>query len=66
MGLDDVEIMFTDLEARGRTVEVERYADLMSRARFCLCPAGDTPTSRRLFDAIVAGRQSGWNRPVIP
>lgn len=22
---------------------------------FCLCPAGDTPSSARLFDAIVSG-----------
>ncbi|CAN0412541.1 unnamed protein product, partial [Scytosiphon promiscuus] len=23
--------------------------------RFCFCPRGDTPSSRRLFDAIAAG-----------
>ena len=25
------------------------------RSVFCLCPAGDTPSSARLFDAIVSG-----------
>ncbi|XP_056858930.1 probable arabinosyltransferase ARAD1 isoform X2 [Raphanus sativus] len=27
----------------------------MRRSLFCLCPAGDTPSSARLFDAIVSG-----------
>jgi hypothetical protein len=27
----------------------------MERASLCLCPAGDTPTSRRLYDALAAG-----------
>uniref|UniRef100_A0A1J3EXI2 Putative arabinosyltransferase ARAD1 n=1 Tax=Noccaea caerulescens TaxID=107243 RepID=A0A1J3EXI2_NOCCA len=27
----------------------------MRRSMFCLCPAGDTPSSARLFDAIVSG-----------
>ena len=25
------------------------------RAKFCLIPAGDTPTSRRMYDALAAG-----------
>ncbi|KAF3514448.1 hypothetical protein F2Q69_00000704 [Brassica cretica] len=29
--------------------------DGMRRSLFCLCPAGDTPSSARLFDAIVSG-----------
>ena len=31
------------------------YAKSMRRSRFCLVPAGDTATSRRLFDAMAAG-----------
>uniref|UniRef100_A0A5B6YRX7 Exostosin GT47 domain-containing protein n=1 Tax=Davidia involucrata TaxID=16924 RepID=A0A5B6YRX7_DAVIN len=27
----------------------------MRKSIFCLCPAGDTPSSARLFDAIVSG-----------
>lgn len=33
----------------------EAYTNGMSNASFCLVPKGDTPTSRRLFDAIMAG-----------
>ncbi|CAM9890433.1 unnamed protein product, partial [Scytosiphon promiscuus] len=31
------------------------YAAHMSRSRFCFCPRGDTPSSRRIFDALAAG-----------
>jgi hypothetical protein len=31
------------------------YLEGMLHSTFCLVPKGDTPTSRRLFDAIVAG-----------
>ena len=31
------------------------YVCISSRSLFCLCPAGDTPSSARLFDAIVSG-----------
>ena len=31
------------------------YRDNLLRSRYCLVPAGDTPTSRRLFDALAAG-----------
>ena len=31
------------------------YAELMQAAVFCFVPAGDTPTSRRLFDAMISG-----------
>lgn len=31
------------------------YAERLRRSRFCLVPAGDTATSRRLYDAIAAG-----------
>eukprot|EP00750_Incisomonas_marina_P028072 INCI6370.2.p1 GENE.INCI6370.2~~INCI6370.2.p1 ORF type:complete len:1896 (-),score=245.23 INCI6370.2:271-5958(-) len=34
--------------------QATRYAYAMLRSEFCLVPAGDTPTSRRLFDAIKA------------
>lgn len=30
-------------------------AEELQRGQFCLVPAGDTPTSRRLFDALAAG-----------
>jgi len=33
----------------------EGYIEEMQRSVFCIVPAGDTPTSRRLFDAIAAG-----------
>lgn len=31
------------------------YADLISRSQFCLCPRGDTMSSRRFFDSVAAG-----------
>ena len=31
------------------------YADLMQSDELCFVPRGDTPTSRRLFDAIISG-----------
>ena len=31
------------------------YGDHISRSVFCLCPRGDTRSSRRLFDAVAAG-----------
>jgi hypothetical protein len=31
------------------------YADHITNSRFCLCPRGDTQSSRRLYDAIAAG-----------
>ena len=31
------------------------YGEQLLRARFCLVPAGDTSTSRRLFDALAVG-----------
>jgi len=31
------------------------YAEQMAAHAFCVVPVGDTPTSRRLFDAMVAG-----------
>ncbi|KAJ8609963.1 hypothetical protein CTAYLR_008078 [Chrysophaeum taylorii] len=38
-----------------RLVSMEKFASSMHRAEYCLVMCGDTPTSRRLFDAIVAG-----------
>ncbi|CAM9764407.1 unnamed protein product, partial [Phaeothamnion confervicola] len=32
-----------------------RYVGQITSARFCLVPRGDTPSSRRLFDAVAAG-----------
>lgn len=31
------------------------YADHITNSKFCLCPRGDTQSSRRLYDAIAAG-----------
>ena len=31
------------------------YVSSVTRSIFCLSPAGDTPSSARLFDAIVSG-----------
>ncbi|CAM9205839.1 unnamed protein product [Sphacelaria rigidula] len=31
------------------------YAEHISRSRYCFCPRGDSPTSRRIFDAVAAG-----------
>lgn len=33
----------------------ESYGETILRSQFCMHVAGDTPTSRRLFDAMVAG-----------
>jgi len=33
----------------------ESYSDHITNSVFCLCPRGDTPSSRRLFDAVEAG-----------
>merc|ERR1719253_2488921 len=33
----------------------QQYASRMLSARFCMVPAGDSATSRRLFDAMAAG-----------
>lgn len=33
----------------------ETYADHISDSQYCLCPRGDTMSSRRLFDAVAAG-----------
>lgn len=32
-----------------------RTAAVLTRSRFCVVPAGDTPSSRRLFDSLAAG-----------
>ena len=33
----------------------DTYADHISNSKYCLCPRGDTLSSRRLYDAIAAG-----------
>lgn len=33
----------------------ETYANHISDSQYCLCPRGDTMSSRRLFDAVAAG-----------
>eukprot|EP00667_Euglena_gracilis_P007768 EG_transcript_7855 len=38
-----------------RKPTVQRSADLMLRAKFCLCPAGDTVTTARMYYSIAAG-----------
>ena len=37
------------------TLMAMTYAEHLRRSRFCLVPAGDTATSRRLYDALAAG-----------
>lgn len=49
-----------DVDFKNYTVEqfaaISLYtAQTMLKSRFCLVPAGDTPSSRRLFDALAAG-----------
>ncbi|MEW5316478.1 MAG: hypothetical protein WDW38_007850 [Sanguina aurantia] len=41
--------------ARAFTLRADKYAASISSSRFCPVPEGDTPTSRRLYDAIAAG-----------
>ena len=31
------------------------YAELLRNATYCVCPRGDTPTTRKLYDALAAG-----------
>ena len=46
-------------------VELARaYAGHMRRSRYCLVPAGDTATSRRLFDALAAGCEPVYLGPL--
>jgi hypothetical protein len=39
-----------------REIYWERYADLLRRSKFVLCPRGLSPSSIRLFEAMCAGR----------
>ena len=48
-------IVFRDIEHHMNGKKETTYADKMMSARFCIVPRGDTPTTRHLFDAIVAG-----------
>jgi len=54
---EDTKIVTTNFEAGkiGGIRSVKSYAQQMMAALFCLCPSGDTPTARRLYDSIVAG-----------
>jgi hypothetical protein len=49
----DVDLMYAQGADAQR--ESELYAQRMLRSRFCLVAAGDTKTSRRLFEALAAG-----------
>eukprot|EP00457_Paulinella_chromatophora_P008328 gb/GEZN01008359.1/.p1 GENE.gb/GEZN01008359.1/~~gb/GEZN01008359.1/.p1 ORF type:complete len:407 (+),score=35.89 gb/GEZN01008359.1/:46-1266(+) len=40
---------------KNRTLNLVEYAQIMSTSNFCLCPKGDTSSSRRLFDAVMGG-----------
>eukprot|EP00903_Cladosiphon_okamuranus_P010490 g9922.t1 len=42
-------------DARDWGMNSRVYAEHMARSRFCFCPRGDTPSSRRIFDALAAG-----------
>jgi len=53
---NDTQIVTTNLGGQeGKIKSVKSYAQQMMAAQFCLCPSGDSPTARRLYDAIVAG-----------
>jgi len=53
---NDTQIVTTNLGGQeGEIKSVKSYAQQMMAAQFCLCPSGDSPTARRLYDAIVAG-----------
>ena len=43
------------LMTKQTTEEFSVYANEMMSSTFCLVPTGDTPSSRRLFDAMLAG-----------
>jgi hypothetical protein len=47
----DVMIKWTDL----RNDTAPLYAEIMMHAKWCFVPRGDSPNSRRLFDAMIAG-----------
>ena len=58
LGAGDGSALIVDASASRRAPEassVSWYAERMLSARYCLVPAGDTPSSRRLFDALAAG-----------
>jgi hypothetical protein len=50
-GVEDIVIEEGSAGARGKVAA----QDGMRKSIFCLSPAGDTPSSARLFDAIVSG-----------
>ena len=39
--------------------QARQYAAVMLQSELCLVPAGDTPSSRRLFDAIMVRTRRG-------
>lgn len=45
--------VLTDASEFHTQSQATHYAQVMLRTQLCLVPAGDTPTSRRLFDAIA-------------
>lgn len=52
--------LFTALEGRGRQFifsgrKSKHYVDEMDDSRFCIIPRGNTPWTRRFFDAVVRG-----------
>ncbi|CAM9890366.1 unnamed protein product [Scytosiphon promiscuus] len=55
MGISNTSIILLGGDGHDWGMNSTEYAAHMSRSRFCFCPRGDTPSSRRLFDAIAAG-----------
>ncbi len=48
-----------------------RYAEVIQRSKFVLCPVGSGPSSFRLFETMAAGRvpviiSDAWTRPIGP
>jgi hypothetical protein len=51
--IEGVVILNNDLKVP--TTDFDKYITKMKQATFCLVPAGDTASSRRLFDAVLSG-----------
>ena len=48
-------VQISSIDNQNRKNHIDEYVEATRTSLFCLVPRGDTPTSRRLFDAIVGG-----------
>lgn len=60
-----------DTGAEGREEAQRRYAEVMARSRFVLCPRGWSPATIRVFETLRMGRvpvilSDAWRRPLGP